>query len=327
MALVNVTKESGIPLIGHLAFGIVARGGSNLIQVRPTTICNISCPFCSTDGGPFSTTHKTHFIVEPSYLVEAIKELIPIKKTLHVNIDSVGEPTTYPDLVKFITALSKIPEIKFMSMQTNGTLLTEEKIKELEQAGLKRINLSIHAISQDLAKKLAGANIYDIEHIKHVARWINNSKIELLLAPVYLPGVNDNDMPGIIKFAKELKCKIAIQKYEEYKYSRKMKEIKLQNFYKFYQQLKKWEKEFDIRLVYNGPSLNVERAPSIDQPVKSGERVNVRVLAQGWMKDQCISSYKNRCITINKCNASINDKVNIKITDVKNNICLAEQVK
>ena len=327
MVVVTVTKETGIPLIGHLAFGIVARGGSNLIQVRPTTICNISCPFCSTDGGPFSTTHKTHFIVEPSYLVHAIKELIPIKKTLHVNIDSVGEPPTYPHLVKFITELSKIPEIKFISMQTNGTLLTKEKIKELEQAGLKRMNLSIHAMSDELAKKLAGANIYDINHIKDVARWVKESKIELLLAPVYLPGVNDKDLPEIIKFAKELNCKIAIQKYEEYKYSRKIKETKKQNFYMFYQQLKKWEKEFGIRLVYNGPSLNVERAPSINQPLRAGERANVKILAEGWMKDQKITAYKNRCITISKCNAAVNDKVNIKITDTKNNICLAEPVK
>ena len=187
MTLVTITKESGIPLIGHIAFGIVCRGNSNLIQVRPTTICNISCPFCSTDGGPYSTTHKTHFMVEPNYLVQEIQKLIATKGPLHINIDSVGEPTTYPYLTTFIKKLSAVPEVLFISMQTNGTLLTKEKIKELEEAGLKRINLSIHAISDELAKKLAGANVYNIEHIKDVARWINASKMELLLAPVYLP--------------------------------------------------------------------------------------------------------------------------------------------
>ncbi len=326
MVLVTITKESGIPLIGHLAFGIVCRGNSNLVQVRPTTICNINCPFCSTDGGPFSTTHKTNYTIELNYLVSAIKELTSIKGPLHINIDSVGEPTTYLHLTKFIALLHETPGIQWISMQTNGTLLNKEKIQELEKAGLNRINLSIHAMSDDLAKKLAGANIYNIEHIRQVARDIQASTIELLLAPVYLPGINDAEIKQIIAFAKELGCKIAIQKYEEYKYSRKMKETKKQNFYKFYQQLKQWEREFNIRLVYNAKSLDVGRAPAIPQPIKENERANVKILAEGWMKNQKIAAYKNRCVTITNCSSQVNDKVNIRITDTKNNIILAELI-
>ncbi len=326
MALINITRESRIPLIGHIAFGIITRGRSNLIQVRPTTICNINCLFCSTDGGPFSKTHKTHYIVEPSYLVESIKELIKIKGPLHINIDSVGEPTTYPSLTQLISKLHVLEGVTFISMQTNGTLLNKEKIGELEKAGLNRINLSLHAVSNDLGKKLAGASIYDVEHIKEVAHIINRSKIELLIAPVYLPGINDKEMESVIAFAKELNCKIAIQKYEEYKYSRKMKEVKKQNFYKFYEQLKKWEKQFGIRLVYNAQSLDVGRAVSFKSEIRIGERINLKVLAEGWMKNQKLASYKNRCVTINNCASNVNDKVNVKITETKNNIFLAEPV-
>ncbi|HDD34251.1 MAG TPA: radical SAM protein, partial [Thermofilaceae archaeon] len=42
-----------IPLIGHLAFGIVDRG-TNLLQIRPTSSCPLSCVFCSVDAGPAS---------------------------------------------------------------------------------------------------------------------------------------------------------------------------------------------------------------------------------------------------------------------------------
>jgi uncharacterized protein len=327
MTVINITKESGIPLIGHLAFGIVCRGKSNLIQVRPTTICNLSCPFCSTDGGPLSKTHKTQYTVEPSYLIEEIKKIAEIKGTLHVNIDSVGEPTAYPPLIEFITRLKDMKEVNFISMQTNGTLLNKEKIQALEQAGLDRINLSIHAISKELTKKLAGVKGYDINQIKEAAHIINTSKIELLIAPVYLPHINDEEMKEIIAFAKELNCKIAIQKYEEYKYSRKMKEAKKQNFYKFYKQLKEWEKEFKIRLIYNAPSLNVGKAPSLQHNLKEGERINTKVLAQGWMKDQRLAAYKNKCITITNCSANINDSINARITETKNNIFLAEAIK
>ncbi len=42
--LVYVTRESGLPLIGHTAFGLIDRG-TNLIQVRPVSGCNLNCIF------------------------------------------------------------------------------------------------------------------------------------------------------------------------------------------------------------------------------------------------------------------------------------------
>lgn len=324
MGIIQVTRQSGIPLIGHIAFGIIVRGSSNLIQVRPTTICNLNCPFCSTDGGPFSKTHKNQYIVDPSYLIDGIKDMAKIKGQLHVNIDSVGEPTTYPYLTDFISKLREIKEVAFISMQTNGTLLAKEKIRDLEKAGLNRINLSIHTMSDDLARVLAGTQSYSIKEIMETAKAINESGIELLIAPVYLPSINDKEMEEVIKFAKGLGCKIALQKYEEYRYSRKVRGAKKQNFYRFYRQLKAWEKEFNIRLIYNAKSLQVERAPPLRQVVEKGERINTRILAEGWMNGQKIAGHKNRCITINSCKASVNDNVNIRIIENKNNIYLAE---
>ena len=51
--LIRVTYESGIPLIGCIAFGLIDRG-TNLIQIRPFTGCPLSCIFCSVDAGPRS---------------------------------------------------------------------------------------------------------------------------------------------------------------------------------------------------------------------------------------------------------------------------------
>ena len=38
--------EDDIPLIGHIAFGIIDRG-TNLLQIRATSFCALSCIFCS----------------------------------------------------------------------------------------------------------------------------------------------------------------------------------------------------------------------------------------------------------------------------------------
>ena len=52
-------------------------------------------------------------------------DIVKIKECdeIEANIDSVREPTLYKDLTKLIKELRKIPEIKFISMQTNGTTI------------------------------------------------------------------------------------------------------------------------------------------------------------------------------------------------------------
>ena len=50
---VYVHKNSGIPLIGTAYFGLIDRG-TNLIEIRPLTGCNLSCIFCSVDADPSS---------------------------------------------------------------------------------------------------------------------------------------------------------------------------------------------------------------------------------------------------------------------------------
>ena len=52
----------------------------------------------------------------------------------------------YPDIVELVRQLKQIKEVAVVSMQSNGTLFDADKIKALEEAGLDRINLSIHAL-------------------------------------------------------------------------------------------------------------------------------------------------------------------------------------
>jgi uncharacterized Fe-S cluster-containing radical SAM superfamily enzyme len=51
-----------MPLVGHIAFGVIDRG-TNILQVRPTTICPYNCIFCSVDAGPYSRYRQAEFVV------------------------------------------------------------------------------------------------------------------------------------------------------------------------------------------------------------------------------------------------------------------------
>ena len=96
--LFKITPEKEIPLIGALAFGIVDRG-TNILQVRPTSICNLNCPFCSTDSGSETKLHQTEYEIELNYLLTWLKELCQFKGLgVEIHIDSVGEPLSYPKI-------------------------------------------------------------------------------------------------------------------------------------------------------------------------------------------------------------------------------------
>ena len=320
--LIKITRESGIPLIGVIAFGVIDRG-TNMLQVRATTVCNQHCPFCSTNANNFSI-HPNNYVVDADYLIDWTKEVIRLKEcsSLEINYDSMGEPSSYPQLVYLISELAKIPQVNKISMQTNGTLINKDKILELEKAGLNRINFSINSLDAEQAKVLSGYQIYDIEKIKDLAKFIKTTKIELLIAPVWVPKINDSQIVKLIKFCKEINCLIGIQKYEVYKYSRKMKGAKQLNYYKFYQQLKIWEKEYDFKLIINPKDYNIIKTKRIPIDFEIKEIVRAKIIMPGWLNNQMIAVAKNRCITIDNCNLSTNKIVNVRITENKNNIYL-----
>ncbi len=68
-----IHKNSGIPLIGNVAFGIVYRN-SSIIEIKTNTGCNLNCIYCSISEG--INSKKNDFVVEKDYLLEELNKLI-----------------------------------------------------------------------------------------------------------------------------------------------------------------------------------------------------------------------------------------------------------
>lgn len=324
--LITITKDSGIPLIGAIPFGIIDRG-TNLLQVRPISVCNLNCIYCSTDSGPCSKTHRADYVVDLGYLLEYVKDAVEHKgEDVEINIDSVGEPLTYKDLAKLVEGISKLKHVKRISMQTNGTLLTEPLLKKLEKAGLSQINLSVNTMNPEQARMMSGTKTYDLGKVLNAARMIAKSKVDLLLAPVWVLGMNDAGIEELIKLSKELVCKIGIQKYEVYKYSRKVPKAKAINYWKFYKRITEWEKKFGTKLKLTAKDVNIKAAKRIPEKFKKGDKEYVEIKELGWMNGQMLGVARNRSIMVNDCKAKIGDRIKVKILETKNNIYVAEAI-
>ncbi len=324
---VIVDEESGIPLIGTIMFGIVDRG-TNLLQIRTTTKCPLNCIFCSVDSGEKTKTRQADFVVDMDYMIKWIEEVVKFKGgEVEANIDSVGEAMSYPGFVELVKKIKNIEGVGVVSMQTNGFFLSKENVDELEKAGVNRINLSINSLDIEKAKLISGCSGYNIGKIMEISEYIAKSKIELLLAPVFMSGFNDEDIKDIIKFAKKIGAKLGIQKYEVYKYSRKVKGVKLMNWWKFYKRLEEWEKEYDVKLVLKKEDMDIKKCKRLETVFEVGDKVMAEIKCKGWLNGQMIGAAENRAITINNCDKEIGKSALVKIVENKNNLYIAEVIK
>lgn len=296
--LVFVTKESGIPLLGHSAFGIIDRG-TNLLQVRCISGCNLSCIFCSVDEGRMSKTRKTDYIVDPDYMLEAVERVVEFKgRGVEIHLDGQGEPTLYPYFEYFVERVSRIRGVEVISVQTNGTLLNDERISAIENH-VTRINLSISSMDPKLARRLHGP--YNLNKALDVAEMIANSKMDLLIAPVWVPGYNDGEIPKIIEFALEIGAgkkypPLGIQKYIPYRFGRKTG--KSMSFREFYSRLREFEREYGVKLILRPEDFGMEKRERLPCPFKKGERVRARIVAEGRLIGEKLVVARDRSVAV-----------------------------
>jgi len=321
---VYIHKNSGIPLIGSNSFGIVDRNTS-IVDVRPITSCNLNCIFCSVDAGISSKKHAD-FVVEREYLIEEFKKIVDFKGcNVEVHLGSQGEPLLYAEIVELIKDLSSIEKVKIISMDTNGTLLTEKLVDRLAKAGLTRINLSLNAMDKNLARKLAGCN-YDVEKIKKIAIYASK-KVQVAIAPVLVPGFNNDEIEKLIEFAKKLKSDrkgyfIGIQNFLNYRFGRNP--CKQLSWDDFYLRIKDLEKKTNTKLIIGPEDFNIQKTKKLPKPFKKGQIIKAKIVCPGRLRNEMLAAASNRTISVPNCFKK--GIVKIRITRTKHNIFMGRLV-
>jgi len=317
-------KNSGIPLIGSVYFGIIDRG-TNIIEIRPITGCNLNCIYCSVDEGTPSK-RKIDFVVEKDYLVDELKKLVSFKdiNNIEVHINAQGEPLLYADIAELIKDVRKIKTVKIISMDTNGTLLTKKLVDRLAEAGLTRVNLSLNALSQSIAKRIANKP-YNLKKVLEIAAYIPK-RLDLIITPVFVPGHNDKEMPKLVEFAKKIKAgkncpPIGIQNFLDYKSGRNpVKAMPIEDFFK---KIKDLEKKHDINLTVK-ESFEIIKATELLKPFKRREVIEAEIVLPGRLRNEKLATAKNRLISVPNCYKE--GRVKIRITRAKHNIFFGELI-
>lgn len=319
-----IHKYSGIPLIGTNYFGIIDRG-TNLIEIKPITSCNLGCIFCSVDEGPKSR-RKVDFVVEKDYIMQELKKLIEFKNIdgIDAHINSQGEPLLYADIVPLVRDIAKIKAVNMISIDTNGVFLSKKLVDQLADAGLTRVNLSLHALDQKLANTLYGSP-YPLKHVLDIAKYIP-TRMDLILTPVWLPGYNDDEIVKLAKFARDIGAgktgpAIGIQNFLPYKFGRNP--VKPMDLDVFFEKMKDLEKKHGLKLLFEAKDFKIKDCREYPKPFKKGEVIEAKIALPGRLPGEMLAVARDRLISVPNCDKK-EGSVKLKIRRTKHNIFLGE---
>ena len=165
--------------------------------------CNFDCFFCHGEGESGGSSEAT---------VDEIEAVVSTAANLGINRVKItgGEPLLREDLVDIIRRIS--PFVDEVSMTTNGVGLAD-KACELKEAGLKRVNVSLHSADSAVFRSIVGVNkLDDVKRGIEVARECGLGPIKLNM--VVMKGVNEAEVPGMIEYSRSTGTILQLIEYQ-----------------------------------------------------------------------------------------------------------------
>lgn len=163
--------------------------------------CNFRCQYCMPAeiyGPDFAFLPKSELL---SY--EEIERLAKIFVGLGVEKIRLtgGEPLMRKDLPYLVEMLSKIENLKDIGLTSNGVLLPKYA-KDLKAAGLKRVNISLDSLKDELFGEINGRNVGVGPVLKGI-KAAQEAGLGVKLNMVVKKGLNDSEIIPMADFCKE----------------------------------------------------------------------------------------------------------------------------
>ncbi len=165
------------------------------LRISLTDRCNLRCVYCMPEDGVQLLSHSEML----SY--EEILKFVNVLAGYGVNKIRItgGEPLVRKGIVNFIEKLNNIGGIKDIAMTTNGILL-DKYAQDLYNAGLKRINISLDSLDNEIFSKLTrGGNLDSVLKGINIAKTVGFEPIKI--NTVLMRGDNDKELMNFINFA------------------------------------------------------------------------------------------------------------------------------
>lgn len=165
------------------------------LRLSVTRRCDLRCVYCRPRG---CRTETGLPVLAPAEIEGFVRHLVSRHGLRKVRITG-GEPALRDDLEEIIGRLADIEGVRDLAMTTNGMAL-RTLAPRLAAAGLSRVNVSLDTLDPDRFARIAGAPGLD-RVLEGIAAAQEAGLTPLRLNTVVVRGENDDELPGLVRFA------------------------------------------------------------------------------------------------------------------------------
>ena len=163
------------------------------LRITVTNRCNENCLYCHHDG---MITSEDEMNADEIYRICKIAKNIGVQK---IRL-SGGEPLLRKDIVEIVNKIASL-NFKDISITSNGTLL-EKYAKDLKDAGLNRLNISLDTLNPETYKKITTKNLANSAQ-RGVLKAIEVGLYPVKINMVLMKGINENEVKDMFEFCKK----------------------------------------------------------------------------------------------------------------------------
>ena len=168
----------------------------DFLSLLVTLKCNFRCQSCSIWENDFGQELDDEAWIG---IIEQAKKVLNPNTYIEIN---GGEPLLKKDLVyKIIKELKSY--FKAVVLNSNGSLVTEEVVKKLEESGLSKMKVSLYSLNPTTHNSLRGTEVAYDGAMKTI-ELVKNSKIRLEIG-VLLTAKNIKEIPDLVEYFKDYK--------------------------------------------------------------------------------------------------------------------------
>ncbi|RFU63085.1 GTP 3',8-cyclase MoaA [Bacillus sp. V59.32b] len=172
------------------------------LRISVTDKCNFRCTYCMPaeifgPDYPFLKRNELLSFEELERLTKIFVGSLGVKK---IRITG-GEPLMRSNLAELIRKIKSIHGVEDIAMTTNGSLLPKYA-RELKEAGLKRVSISLDSLKDEIFGKINGRGV-SVQTVLDGIDAASEAGLQVKINMVVKKGMNDSEIIPMAKFFRE----------------------------------------------------------------------------------------------------------------------------
>lgn len=172
--------------------------GRNIEYMRlsVTERCNLRCRYCMPEEGVFKKDHADMLTEEEMIMVVRAAASLGIHKLRLTG----GEPLVKKNIVSICEKSASVPGIQEVCLTTNGLLLPQ-LARDLKNAGVSRLNLSLDTLNPDKYAYITRIGTLE-DALKGMETALEAGFTKVKINAVLIGGFNDDEIPELAELSR-----------------------------------------------------------------------------------------------------------------------------